>query len=369
VRLAAKDTKRFFVQQPLRLSFYLSFLLLLSACATVPVEKAEAPYWPSLPDMPRFQYEFTLRSNLSLSGDNITNFEFLILGRGSLPKLTFTKPFDVAAYQGKIIVSDTAAGVVFLFSIPERKVLLFGRYGKGKLEKPLGVAIDGNANYYVADVEKRRVTVYKTNGHFKQYIGGPEDLERPTDVAVLEDGSRIFVVDAGGVKSAKHRIVAYDAKGNKLFIIGGRGNTAGMFNLPTHATVGPDGTLYVLDAGNFRIQAFDKDGNYLRKWGEVGTGFGQFARPRGIATDKDGNVYVTDTRFGNFQIFNSKGRLLMAVGEVSMEDRAGQYSLIAGVAVDETNRVYVVGQRFRKVEVIRRLSEEEGKSLMQGSGG
>lgn len=289
----------------------------------------------------------------------------IITGLAGEAKITFKKPFDIAAREGRIIVSDTAATSVLLFLVPERKVLVFGQVGKGKLTKPLGVTISNSGEYYVADVEKRQISVYKPSGHFKLHIGGPEDFDRPTDVAVSPDGSRIFVVDAGGVSSVRHRVTAFDAKGKKLFTFGSRGDSDGLFNLPTHIAVAPDETVYVLDAGNFRVQAFDIDGKFLRSWGGVGNSWGQFARPRGIAVDQDGNIYVTDARFGNFQIFNPKGQLLLAIGEITENDAVGKYSLIGGIAIDETNRVYVVDQRFRKVEIIKHLSEEEGKRLMR----
>ena len=348
------------------LALCITSIIISTGCVTTRiVTETVDPYWPSPPDLPRFQYEFTLRSDRSLLGTNKITFKtFVTGGEQRLQKALFVKPFDVAAREGRVIISDTATGFVHLFLIPEREVIVFGRQGRGKLKKPLGVAIDGNSNYYVADVENRRVVVYEPNGHFIQEIGKPGDFVRPTDVAVTNDGNRIYVIDAGGVRSSKHRVIAYNAEGEKLFTIGRRGGADGYFNLPTHGAVAPDGTLYVLDSGNFRVQAFNDQGKFLRSWGKVGNQFGQFARPRGIAVDNDGNVYVTDARFGNFQIFNSKGQLLMAVGEGSMKDGKGKYSLIAGVGVDETGRVYVVDQNFKKVEVIKRLSEEEGKAIL-----
>lgn len=346
----------------------ITLTLIAAACATPQIEKAEPPIWPSPPDLPRFQYVFTLRSDLSLKDrDKNSDLRSILTGSADQPKISLAKPFDVAAYNGRIIISDTGAGAVLLFLVPEREVLIFGQYGKGKLGKPLGVAISNSGEYYVADVKKKRVTVYEESGHFKLHIGVPGDFDRPTDVAVSSDGSRIFVVDTGGVTSKNHRVTAFDEKGKKLFVFGTRGDADGLFNLPTHIAVSPDGTVYVLDAGNFRVQAFDINGKYLRSWGAPGSGFGQFARPRGIAVDSDGNIYVTDVKFGNFQIFNPKGKLLLAVGSLGADDAVGRYSLIAGIAVDEKNNTYVVDQRFRKVEIIRRLSEEEGKKLMRES--
>lgn len=69
---------------------------------------------------------------------------------------------------------------------------------------------------------------------------------------------------------------------------------------------GPDGRLYVLDAGNSRIQVFDSNGQYITEWGEFGDDEGQFdsdvgptAVPEpnlfgGLAVDDAGFIYVSD---------------------------------------------------------------------------
>ncbi|HEB57007.1 MAG TPA: 6-bladed beta-propeller [Gammaproteobacteria bacterium] len=352
-------------------SLFLCASLLLACAAQNELldDPDQAPFWPSLPDRPRFEYEFTLRSDLSIvKRGSFDKFKAVVTGEVEHPRIELIKPLDVASYNGRIIVSDSVMRLVYLFDIPLRLTAVFGFKGEGKLEKPLGVAIDGKVNFYVADAGSRSIVVYDSRGHYKTRIGKPGELVKPTDVAVNRDGTRIYVVDAGGLDSRQHHIVVYNDKGEKLFIIGERGTSAGKFNLPTHAAVAPDGTLYVLDTGNFRVQAFDANGKYLRSWGGLGTGYGHFARPRGIAVDNDGNIYVTDASFGNLQIFNPKGQLLMALGQGGVKDRMGVYSLIAGVSVDETGRIYIVDQNFQKVEVIKRLTKKEGEAIMQKFG-
>lgn len=356
-----------------RLVAYLLAALVLSMTAgcSTPKEVEEEKitlFWPSPPDQPRFAYETALRSSLDIKEKDeeksaLGKLETVATASDETSKLETVKPFDVAARKGKIIVSDTALNVVFLFDVPRRSLFVFGSRGKGKLVKPLGVAVDDETNYYVADSGNRNVMVFDPDGHFKRSIGGPADLVRPTDVAVSPDGGRIYVVDAGGVESVNHRVMVYDKDGEKIGVIGERGIEEGKFNLPTHATVGADGTLYVLDTGNFRVQAFDKDGKFLRAWGRAGSEYGSFARPRGIGVDTDGNVYVTDAAFRNFQIFDKEGHLLMFIGGKGRGDKPGVYLLLAGIAVDETNRVYIVDQYFKKVEVIKRLTDEEGRNL------
>lgn len=363
-----------FSESVLRLVVYLLValaLLMTAGCSTTKEAEEEkiTLFWPSPPDQPRFAYETALRSSLDVKEKKdkeetvLESLETVATASDETSKLEIVKPFDVAARKGKIIVSDTALNVVFMFDVPRRSLLVFGSRGKGKLEKPLGVAIDDETNYYVADAGARHVMVFDSDGHFKHKIGGPADLVRPTDVAVSPDGGRVYVVDAGGVASMSHQVVMYDKDGEKVGVIGGRGVEEGKFNLPTHATVGADGTLYVLDTGNFRVQAFDKDGKFLRAWGSAGSGYGSFARPRGIGVDTDGNIYVTDAAFRNFQIFDKEGHLLMFIGGKGRSDKPGVYLLLAGIAVDETNRAYIVDQYFKKVEVIKRLTDEEGRNL------
>lgn len=347
----------------------LAFLLLISAlpsCTTTEeVKEFVAPVWPKPPDLPRFQYELTLKSEKSIYRSAMKDvFKKTLTSAPDAPRIKMAKPFDVAARKGRIIISDTVMRSVYIFDVPRQTVLMFGSKGKGKLGKPLGVDIDDSPFYYVVDASIQRVMVFDDTGHFIKYIGTAEDFDKPTDVAVTSDGQRIYVIDAGGIDSRNHRVIAFNYEGEKLFTIGTRGNADGEFNLPTHGTVGKNGNLYVLDTGNFRVQVFDDTGKFLRSWGGIGRGFGQLARPRGIATDDDGNVYVTDTKFGNFQIFNPEGELLLAIGSHSILDKPGGFALIAGIAVDETHRIYAVDQRFQKVDVFRRLSEEEGSVLL-----
>ncbi len=79
---------------------------------------------------------------------------------------------------------------------------------------------------------------------------------------------------------------------------------------------------------------------------------------------EDGNVYVSDAAFRNVQVFNSKGELLLAIGGKRLLDRPGELAMPADIAVDELQHVYIVDQVFKKVEVLRRLSEQEMDAIV-----
>lgn len=332
---------------------------LFTACTSTPEiqENRDFPVWPSPPEPARFQYLTTLRTAADIESTSDQARLRQIVTGGKRQEIEFGKPAGIAASHGMLYITDSRLRLVHVFDVPRRSYFRFGFRREGALLKPLGIAIDKRQQIYVVDAQSRRVVVYDRYGLFQRFIGNREDLLKPTAIAVSQDGERIYVVDTGGVEEIRHRIVVYDATGTKRTEIGKRGKAPGEFNLPIGATLGKDGELFVLDAGNFRVQVFDRNGGFLRMWGRVGNGFGQFSRPKAIVSDKEGNIYVADASFGNVQVFDKTGRLLLQFGQRSEQDGPGQYALLNGLAIDEVNYLYLLDQMFRKVEVIRKIRQ------------
>ena len=69
----------------------------------------------------------------------------------------------------------------------------------------------------------------------------------------------------------------------------------------------PDGSFWVLDAGNFRVERFDASRNFLGSWGRFGSAEGEFAHPSDIAVDIVGEVFVADDVRKSIQVFSSDG--------------------------------------------------------------
>ncbi len=349
--------------QRLRLITTVSLALLLTACATstpLPEAEFEPPVYPSPPDTPRFIFERTLRYNSNVeSPSRMDELRRYATGVDSDTK-GLVKPFGVAAQHGRVYVTDTVQRAVIMFDTKAGQYREFGSDKPAELGKPTGIAISSLNELFVADVSHRRVTVFDLNGKFLRFLGGPALFQRPTGVTVSPDGLELYVVDAGGVDNNDHHMYILDSRSGALVAtIGSRGTEPGMFNLPLQVSAAADGTVYVVDKGNFRVSAFNPEGGYLRSFGTIGRYPGQFFSPKGIATDSEGNVYVVDTAFGNVQIFDPQGQLLMVIGQRGQSSRPGNYMLPAGVAVDETGRVYIADQFFRKVDIYRPLATAE----------
>lgn len=340
-------------------------IILLASCTTVDAPKQALIVYPEPPDEPRFYWERVLRSSADVSTDSSKDlFKRMITGEKKTGR-GIIKPYGIAVSKGRVFVADTAALKVFVFDVPGNNFYEIGdSSGPGMLNKPMTVAVDAQENVYVVDITDKNVKKYTADGTYvATFANDKGGLERPTGIAVTPDGSRIFVVDTGGIDTKEHLVSVYDTVNNKhLYNIGWRGTMEGEFNLPNNIALGHDGNLYVVDGGNFRVQVFTQEGEFIRTFGSIGRLMGQFSRPKGIALDSDNNVYVVDSAFGNIQIFNSKGQLLMAIGQRQKRGAAGEYFLPAGIAVDEDGRVYVGDQFFRKIDVFRpaALKENEG---------
>ena len=329
----------------------------------------QIPVYPPPPEPARFYWERTLTSSFDVK--EMTGMDKLkAFATGSIGVAHgFAKPYGIAVRQGRIYVTDTVQRVVLMFDAPGRDFKMIGQEGVGQLVKPIGIAIDrNNGDIYVADNTAKRVVVFDKDGEYLRAIGGSEILRRPTGVAISPDGKKVYVVDTGGVDSSEHHLHIFDSvSGDLLQTIGTRGKEEGQFNLPLQAATSPDGTVYVVDSGNFRIEAFNPDGSFKTTFGGVGRQSGQFSRPKGIATDPQGNVYVVDAAFGNFQIFAPNGQLLLFVGDRGTQGLPGEYMLPAGIAVDEDGRVYMVDQFFKKVDVYRPANIERSQGWLSST--
>lgn len=326
--------------------------------------------FPPPPDQPRFYYERSIYSSADVRRLTRTEqFKIMMTGE-QRSAYGLEKPYAVAAHQGRVFVGDTVRRAVMVFDFVNDRFYTIGE-DDGRLAMPLGLDVDRQGNVYVADATAKKILVYDRDGRFLRSIADPATMDgrrmfaRPAGLAVNPAGTRIYVVDIGGVESDHHRVRMFDAKnGRHLGDIGTRGKQPGQFNLPRDVAVAPDGSIYVVDGGNFRVQQFTADGQFIRSFGQVGRQSGTFSRPKEIAIDAAGRVYVVDAAFGNFQIFTPEGQVLLAVGSRAPKDGPARFMLPSGIAVDEDGRVFMVDQFYRKIDIFRPAGLAAGEGYL-----
>jgi DNA-binding beta-propeller fold protein YncE len=323
-RWGPREVARF--ASALAVSLGLCVGILLSACAG-PGGPTEPEYVlvPQPPQQPRIQFLAAYSTNLDVLPP-LSGFRRLIVGERKARKLN--KPYGVAIHDGQILICDTMDGIVAIFDLGAQTVATMGSGPKGRLSKPVNIAVDEDGTRYVVDLELKRVMVYDADNRYVRAIGDP-DAWSPTDVAVI--GKRLYVTD---LKNGQVVLVEKET-GDELRRFGQvEAGKPGRFN-PTNLAIGVDGSLYATDTLNTQVSKFDDQGKLLQTFGSLGRGLGQFVRPKGVAVDREDRVYVVDAASERVQIFNSDGELLLFFGGAG--NRPGGFNLPAKVVIDYDN--------------------------------
>jgi DNA-binding beta-propeller fold protein YncE len=273
-------------------------------------------------------------------------FDF-IAGPAELSRMV--RPYGVVTdAQDRVIVTDPGAALVHIFDFTRRKYQKLEGSSKEPFRSPIGIAVDGTGNIYVADSELGKVLVFDNRGKFRRYIGnvkGEGYFKRPTGLAVDSAHGRLYVTD-----TLRDAVYYTDLQGNILGHFGKRGSGDGEFNYPTEILFRND-ELFVVDAMNFRVQVFDRNGQYLGRFGQMGPVTGYLWRSKGLAMDSEAHFYLADAYLDVVQVFDRDGGLLYYFGKQGQGP--GQFELPAGVCIDGNDRVFVVDTFNRRVEVFQ----------------
>lgn len=227
-------------------------------------------------------------------------------------------------------------------------------WGAGVFAMPHGLTVDAQDNVWLTDVALHQVFKFSRDGKLLMALGergvpGADGahFNRPTDVAVLPDGS-FYVSD--GYRNT--RVAKFAPDGRFLFQWGKPGKGEGEFNTPHAIDVDAQGRVYVADRQNDRVQVFDAEGRFLRQFRSAEAG-----RPYSVAVMRNGGLAIAD---GGEQpqrgpdrsalaILDGEGRVVQRVGRFGNYD--GQFWLAHDVAIGADGAVYVVdvtGQRVQK---------------------
>jgi sugar lactone lactonase YvrE len=150
------------------------------------------------------------------------------------------------------------------------------------LDSPLGVAVDGSGNVYIADTYDNAIKewVSATNTVVTLVSSG---LSSPEGIAVDASGN-VYIADTGD-----NAIKEWNQASNMVTTL--VPSSSGLF-LPTGIAVDGNGNVYIADYGRGDIQEWVASSNSTMKL--VSTGLN---RPSNVAVDTRGNVYIAD--YGN----------------------------------------------------------------------
>lgn len=218
-------------------------------------------------------------------------------------------------------------------------------------------------------------------------------LVQPMDVAVSNDGRRVFVSDL-----AANEVYLFDLDRRAMEQVGGRDRVwARPFGLAVDASdnlyiveqenktitvVGPDGRvvwqfahrslerptdvavdsqrgrIYVVDgsrqnSANHLIRVFDLKGRLIDSIGNgKGTQSGYLLFPTYITVAADGSIYVADTVNSRVVVFDAQGNFSRQIG--GRGNVLGRFDKPKGVALDAEGHLYVVDSGWSNVQIFDR---------------
>jgi sugar lactone lactonase YvrE len=162
-------------------------------------------------------------------------------------------------------------------------------FGGTALSSPMGIAVDGYTNIYVADTGNSRIVEAHQFGATETdnvvYIPstvtfGSVKLKSPTGLAV-DQNQNLYIADTGN-----NRIVEYSSTGVASVI--GTGSIA--LSSPYAVAVYPSGQLVVTDSANGAV-LLNGSSSQVLSFGNTFTATGA----KGVALDATGNIYVSNT--------------------------------------------------------------------------
>ena len=247
-------------------------------------------------------------------------------------------------------VATDAEDRVYVFHRGPKPVLIFDRDGKflrswgdEHVKMAHGLRIDQGGNIWITDIGNHQVMKFDADGKLLLSLGkkgqpgtGPDQFDRPTDIAFGKDGD-FYVSDGYG----NSRVLKFSKDGKLIKQWGKKGTGEGEFNLPHTIVVDANGRVIVGDRENNRVQVFDVDGKFLEQWKESGA-------PYGLFLTKD-RVFVADGVANWVRVLDHTGKSLGRWGEKGTAP--GQFQLPHMLCVDSKGSVYVTeinGKRIQK---------------------
>ncbi len=215
-----------------------------------------------------------------------------------------------------------------------------------RMSAPTAVASAPDGRLYVAEPLQRNLLVYDHRGEFQQTVSG---FSSPLSIAVGPQG-RVFVGDAG--TGSVQTLDSALQRGASL----GAGN--GEFGSPAGIAVDGDGVVYVADQQANQIKSYNTDGSPRGAFGTTGTAAGTLNNPVAIAVDRaSATLYVVDDAVasggsrsgGRLQAFSTSGEFQRRIGQLGPGD--GTLARPMGVTTDHLGRVYVSDALKNRVQV------------------
>ena len=221
----------------------------------------------------------------------------------------------VSSYQGHAILKITPAGDVSVFAGSGLQGSTDGKGTAASFDRPMGLCVDTQDHLYVADTYNHRIRKIAPDGTVSTWAGSTQGFNDANGTSARFDYPMGLAIDGAQnlyVADASNRRIRMITPGQEVTTVAGSSTPGSMdglassatFMLPQAVTVAPDGSLYVSDLSSIRRI---KAGQVTTVAGGPSAGSAdgpgaqaQFSLPAGSLFLTDSSLLVADR--GNFRI-------------------------------------------------------------------
>jgi uncharacterized protein YwbE len=206
------------------------------------------------------------------------------------------------------------------------------------LNHPLGVAVDGSGNVYIADSYNNRVLKETLSaGSYTQSVvanNAKNGLNGPGGVAVDSSGN-VYIADFGNNRVLKETL---SAGSYTQSVVANAANNG--LDGPLGVAVDGSGNIYILDFDNNRVLKETLSAGSYSQSVVANAANNGLSHPNGIGVDGSGNVYIADTN--NDRVLKETLSAGSYIQSVVANANNGMFEPI-GVAADGSGNVYIAG--------------------------
>ncbi|HUT58658.1 MAG TPA: hypothetical protein VNA25_12505 [Phycisphaerae bacterium] len=234
----------------------------------------------------------------------------------------------------------------------DRKVRVFDKGGAEVSDFPTGVvgkcvAVGQDGKVYVGAGSS--VEVHDPSGRLLASWDSPGPKAMICSIALGEQD--VFLADDHSAS-----VLRCDPNGRFVGRIGRpdpNGDIPGIILRSPHfdVAVGPQGRLWVANAGRLRVEGYTFDGRLVAAWGRAAQqidGFNGCCNPKDLAFLPDGRFVTSEKGFPRVKVYDAAGRFVSVVAGPESFDQAVAY---LDLAVDGDGRVLVLDPQARTVRV------------------
>jgi Fe-S cluster biogenesis protein NfuA len=183
------------------------------------------------------------------------------------------------------------------------------------IDGPLGVAVDGSGNLYIAEVDGR---LNKWSAATQQLTTLMTSDSAPLDGAAVDGSGNVYIADQGG-----NAIKEWNATTQQVTSLVSSG-----LLFPTGVAVDRFGNVYIADSGDEAIKEWSAATQQVTTLESSGTAFWL-----GVAVDGSGNVYCSEVGYGSIEERNATTQQITTLASTGPSEQWG-------VAVDGSGNVY-----------------------------